>query len=272
MTSIPTSGSAPSSTFRAPERQHRLAKKAEEDGARHRQQLGEGAANEHAHGATRRRSRRPAGGTHARGRREGSLHHAHDDPGRGALGRGPRADRVERGHDPRAGRHRLSRCARGARPAARRGCGGRGRARALPARARAAARPGDRTPHVHPGRAEPCELGRDRRQRHRPRPRLRLAVRARPGGRPTLRHDRRLPQLREARLRVSLPPSLRGNGVRAGRPSGQQAAPGHGVRPPPLLRQALHGLRHAPAAGARTRSRWRASSSARTSWRRTRSS
>ncbi len=84
---------------------HLRARKAERDAEQRR----EGAANEHAHGATRRRSCRPAGGAHARSRREGSLHHADHGSRRGPLGRGPRADRVERGHAPRAGRHRLPR-------------------------------------------------------------------------------------------------------------------------------------------------------------------
>ena len=111
MTSIPTSGSRAVVDLPRP-REAAPAGKEGRTTARGTADSAEGAANEHAHGATRRRSRRPAGGAHARGRREGSLHHAHDDPGRGALGRGPRADRVERGHDPRAGRHRLSRGAR----------------------------------------------------------------------------------------------------------------------------------------------------------------
>ncbi len=149
-TSIPTSGSPrPSSTCRRGRRAAPRGKMSDRGAERPRR---EGATDEHPHRPTRRRSCRPAGGTHARSRREGSLHHAHDDPGRGALGRGPRADRVERGHPPRAGRHRLSRGPRRMRPAARRRCGGRGRARALPAGPRAAARPGDRTAHLHAGR------------------------------------------------------------------------------------------------------------------------
>ena len=54
---------------------------------------------------------------------------------------------------------------------------------------------------VHPVRPQPrannVQIGGSA---HRPRPELRLAVRARPRQRPALRHDRGLPQLREARL------------------------------------------------------------------------
>ena len=55
------------------------------------------------------------------------------------------------------------------------------------------------------------------------------------------------------------------HGVRADRRAGQQAPPRHGVRPPPLQRQGVHGLGHRARAGGRLRSRWPASCSAPTS-------
>ncbi len=58
---------------------------------------------------------------------------------------------------------------------------------------------------------------------------LRLAVRARPRQRPPLRHARRLPELREARLHVAVAAPLGRHRVRAGRRAGQQAPPRHGV-------------------------------------------
>ena len=82
------------------------------------------------------------------------------------------------------------------------------------------------------------------------RARLRLAVRARPRRRPPLRHDRGLPQLREAHVHDAVPAPLGRHGVRARRPAGQQAALRHGLRAHALLGQALHGLGHAPQAGA----------------------
>ena len=62
-------------------------------------------------------------------------------------------------------------------------------------------------------------------------PVVRHAVRARPRQRPALRHDRGLPQLREARLREPVPPPLRRHGLRAGRRAGEQAPPRHGLQP-----------------------------------------
>ena len=87
--------------------------------------------------------------------------------------------------------------------------------------------------------------------RHRARARLRLAVRPRPRRGPPLRHDRGLPQLREARLLDPVPAPLGRHGVRAGRPARQQAALRHGLRAHALLGQAVHGLGHAPAPRAR---------------------
>ena len=116
---------------------------------------------------------------------------------------------------------------------------------------------------VHAGRAEPRQRRRLRRPRDDLRAGLRLAVRARPRRRPPLRDDRGLPELREARVRVAVDPPLRRHGLRAGRRARQQAALRHGLRAHPLLGQGVHGLGHATRAGARTRSRWRGSSSAR---------
>ena len=93
-------------------------------------------------------------------------------------------------------------------------------------------------------------------------PRLRLAVRPRPRRRPPLRHDRGLPQLREARLRLAVAPPLGRHRLRAGRRAGQQAPPRHGLRAHALLGQAVHGLGHAPERAARHGRRWRGSCSA----------
>ena len=83
------------------------------------------------------------------------------------------------------------------------------------------------------------------------RARVRVTVRPRPRRRAALRHDRGLPQLREARLRLAVAPPLRRDGVRAGRPPRQQAPLRHGRGAPALLGQAVHGLRHPPAARTR---------------------
>ncbi len=127
----------------------------------------------------------------------------------------------------------------------------RRRARPLPARDVPLDRPGDRAAPVHPVRAQPGAQRRDRRDAHGLRPELRLAVRARPRPRPALRHDRGLPQPREADLRLAVPPPLGRDGLRAGRRAGQQAPPRHGLFAHPLQRQAVHGLGHGAGAGAR---------------------
>ena len=57
----------------------------------------------------------------------------------------------------------------------------------------------------------------------------------------------------QARLPPPAPPPLRRHGVRAGRRAGQQAAPRHGVRPPALERQGVHGLGDGRRAGGRQR-------------------
>ena len=129
--------------------------------------------------------------------------------------------------------------------------GRRRRARPLPARDVPHDRPGDRAAPVHPVRPERGEQRRDRRDAHGLRAELRLAVRARPRPRPALRHDRGLPQPREADLPLAAPPPQRRDGLRAGRRAGQQAPPRHGLRAHALLGQAVHGLRHGAGAGAR---------------------
>ena len=74
--------------------------------------------------------------------------------------------------------------------------------------------------------------------------------------------DRGLPQLREARVRVARLHHLGPHGVPAARRAGQQAALRHGLRAYPGLGQAVHGPLPLDPSGRRTRSRWRASSSA----------
>ena len=69
-----------------------------------------------------------------------------------------------------------------------------------------------------------------------------LAVRPRPRQRPPLRHARRLPELRQARVSEPLYPPFRRHGVRAGRSAGQQAAFRDGVRASQIFGQAVHGL------------------------------
>ena len=108
-----------------------------------------------------------------------------------------------------------------------------------------------RTAPVHPVRPQRGEQRRDRRDAHGLRPELRLAVRARPGPWPALRHDRGLPQLREARLHEPAPAPQRRDGLRAGRRASQQAPPRHGLFAHPLQRQAVHGI--GDRAGARAR-------------------
>ena len=95
----------------------------------------------------------------------------------------------------------------------RRGRRGRRRARPLPAWPRPPARAGDRPARIHAGRAQPRAQRRVRRPEHDLRPRLRVAVRPRPRRRSTLRDDRGLPQLREARVLVALDPPFGRDGV-----------------------------------------------------------
>ena len=125
-------------------------------------------------------------------------------------------------------------------------------------------RAGHRPQGVHAVRAQPRASRADRRQRHRAGARLRFAVRAGRRRRPSLRHDRGLPQLREARVLLAVPAPLRRHRVRAGRPAGEQAALRHGVRAHALLRPPVHGLGDPSATRAGHGATWPASCSART--------
>ena len=129
----------------------------------------------------------------------------------------------------------------------------RRRAGPLPARAVPPDHPGDRAARLDPVRAQPGAERHPRRPAHGPRAELRLALRHGPRPRPALRHDRGLPQLREADLRVALAASQRRHGLRARRPAREQAALRHGLFAHPLVGQAVHGLRDAaePRAGQR---------------------
>ena len=147
-------------------------------------------------------------------------------------------------------RHRLPR-GRGAGEMARRRCHGRRPARPHPARpAHGPGRQGARA--LHPARAQPGQVGRDRRQHDGVRPDLRLALRARLRRRAPLRHDRGPQQLPQAGLHG---PGAAEHGLgrlRAGRRRHPQAPPAHhGLRDPPQ-RQELHGPGH-PARPRRRR-------------------
>ena len=162
-------------------------------------------------------------------------------------------DRGERRHDPRGGRARVPR--RPGRARAFRDAGAdvqgervrfpRGMCRQIVQ----ATAPREFTQYAR-NEANSVQIGGTA---HRPRPELRLAVRPRPGQRPALRHDRGLPELREARLHAPAPPPQRRDGLRAGRRAGQQAPPRHGLFAHPLQRQAVHGLGDRAGAGARHR-------------------
>ena len=191
--------------------------------------------------------------------------HPHAHPGRGAQRGGRRAHRAQRRHHPRAGRRHLPRLPRGAEHPRRRRGRRRWGPRSLPAWDVPADRHRERPRHLHPARPQPGSQRADRRQRHGARAELRLPLRPRPRPRPPLRHAGRLRELREADLLLAVPAPLGRHGLRAGRRTGQQAAPGHGVRPPPLQRQAVHGLGHRREPRDRTRSTWPASASAATS-------
>ena len=116
---------------------------------------------------------------------------------------------------------------------------------------------------VHPARPQPGPVGADRRRTTSCwRPTYGSPfVRDLAGGR---RYGiaRRLPELRQAGLRHAVAAPLRRHGLRADRRAGQQAPPRHGVRPPALQRQGVHGLGHRTRRGPPTPSRWRASRSA----------
>ena len=195
--------------------------------------------------------RRTAGGAHARPRRARPVPHPRARALRGAVRGGSRDARGERRADPLRGRGRVPRRARRARALCRCGRGCAGRTRAVPARALPLPRPGDRSVAVHAGGAQPGERRRLRRAGDDLRAGVRLAVRPRPRRRPPLRHDRGLPELREARLRLAVAPPLGRHRLRAGRRAGQQASLRHGLRAPALLGQAVHGLGHAARARPR---------------------
>ena len=193
-----------------------------------------------------RRPRGSSGRSPGCRRREGTVHHAHPYPVRGAERGRPRHDRAQRRHDPRAGRHRVPRGARRAPADEGRRVRHRGGAGAVPARAGAPTRPGHRPAGVRPDRPQPEQHRARRRHRDRVRACLRVAVRARPRRRPPVRHDRGLPELREARLHHAVPAPLGRHGLRARRPAGEQTALRHGLCAHALLGQAVHGVGHAP--------------------------
>ena len=170
--------------------------------------------------------------------------HPHHEAVRAGVRRRARAARAQRRHDPRRGRGRDPRLPVGGRALPRRRRRHRGHPGAVPAWHVPPDRPGDRTRGVHPARPQPGAQRADRWRRHGVRPQLRLALRARPRRRPPLRDHRRLRELREAQLLVAVPAPLGRHGVRARRRARQQAPPRHGVRPPALERQAVHGIGH----------------------------
>ena len=98
-----------------------------------------------------------------------------------------------------SGRDRLPRRARRARAAKGSGSRRGRRARAVPAR-HVPPISGHRAARVHAVRAQPGEQRGDRRQCNRARARRTARRSSRSGRRPSLRHDRGLPQLREARV------------------------------------------------------------------------
>ncbi len=69
--------------------------------------------------------------------------------------------------------------------------------------------------------------------------------------RPPLRHDRGLPQFREARAVIALAAPFRRHHLRAGRCAGQQAPSRHGLQPHQIFRPRLHGLGHGREPGRR---------------------
>ena len=160
----------------------------------------------------------------------------------------PRPDRGPCRPHPEGGRHRVPRRRRGAAAlqGGRRGC-------QRPARPlRAGPGPGalpNGAAQLHPSRAQPRALGRDRRRQHGLLAGLWRALRARPGGRPPLRLDPGLRQLRQAGLPLALAAPFRRHHLRAGRHPGEQAPPRHGLRTHALVGQSLHGLGDRAGAG-----------------------
>ena len=158
--------------------------------------------------------------------------------------------RAQRRHDPRRGRRRdprlsRARCRSSPQPAPTSTAPGCGSRAACAAQIVQATAPATYTQHAR----NPANNVADRRRRHGVRPQLRLAVRARPRQRPPLRHARRLPELREARVHVAEPAPLGRHGVRAGRRAGQQAPPRHGVLAHQVQRQGRSWARSPPARG-----------------------
>ena len=118
---------------------------------------------------------------------------------------------------------------------------------------------------VHAVRAQPGAQRRDRRPEHGLRPELRLAVRARPRQRPPLRHDRGLPQLREADLH-----DARTCTTRAGRSASRSTCRSTSATSTWSMRTSAtptsrSWARSPPRSGRATRSRWPGSRSAPTS-------
>ena len=158
------------------------------------------------------RTRRAPGGTASRARRARAVPDPDARAGRGSVGRGPLPPGGERRPDPRGGRDRVPRRSRRARAVRRSRRERRRPARPVPERPLPLARPGNGSTGVHPGCAEPRQRRRLRRSTDDLRAGIRLAVRPRPRRRSTVRHDRGLPELREAR-----PTPRRGSTTRAAR-------------------------------------------------------
>ena len=108
-------------------------------------------------------------------------------------------DRTQRRDAAAGDRHRVSRLSPRAGALSQRRLRHQGRARALSARPRAAALR-DGAGAVRAARAQSRAQRRHRRQRDGVRAQLRLALRPRSRQGPALRHDRRLPEFRQARL------------------------------------------------------------------------
>ncbi len=130
----------------------------------------------------------------------------------------------------------------------------------------------DRARDLHPACAQPGQLGRDRRQERSVLAGLRLALRHGYRQGPTLRHDSRLRELREAGAVLALAAPFGRHDLRAGGRAGQQAPSRHGLHPYPLFGPRLHGLGDGRGTAPRIRSTWRASCSAKNSSTRTASS
>ena len=131
----------------------------------------------------------------------------------------------------------------------------------------------DRARRVPAARTRPRTVRHARRRPHRPDARIRLALRHRPRPGTPVCLPRRLSQLREAHVPVSVAAPFRRDRLRAGRHPGEQAPSRHGSRASAVFDEAVHGRchiaressglhRHAPpdtTAAARTGSRRRKS-------------